>query len=248
MKAKGTFRFDPLLHYKGTKTVLGYKITAGGVKDGERVLDILANHGDTAKHLAEKLCQYFLGDDGPQLESAVEEAYMNKHGDQVGYIPNMLRVIFESDLMTSGAPTLKRPFDFVVSSLRTLDASTNGKQILQHLRWMGQPTHMWPMPDGYPIEPEAWGGSVLARWNFAIELCTGRIDGTSIDLTNLAERYKANDRDEWVSAIFGLSDSADKLTGLRTALAAHTVERLANEQEWAELTALALCSPEFQWR
>jgi len=89
---------------------------------------------------------------------------------------------------------------------------------------------------------------VLGRWNFAIELCTGQIGGTKIDLPALTERYNANDRDEWMSALFGLSDSADKLSHLRSSLASHTEERPTDDRQWAELTALALCSPEFQWR
>jgi len=99
------------------------------------------------------------------------------------------------------------------------------------------------------MEPEAWNGSMLGRWNFAIELASNKIGGTKIDIASLLERYGANDRTEWVSAVFGASSGTDRLDGFMDAISAgHTKERPDNDREWQELTALCLCSPEFQWR
>lgn len=244
----GDFRFDPKLHDAGEKTVLGHRIERNrGIEDGEEVVTIVARHPSTARHIARKLCRFFLGDDGANVESAVADAYLQ---EPVGDIPRMLRVLLLSDELLTGAPTLKRPFDYVISALRALDASTDGKApVLRHLSDMGQPTHMWPMPDGYPMEPEAWNGSMLGRWNFAIELASNRIGGTKIDIPSLLERYGANDRTEWVSAVFGTSSGTERLDGFMDAISdGHTEKRPANDREWQELTALCLCSPEFQWR
>lgn len=249
LKRKGSFRFDEALHDSRPKTVLGETIAEGGVKDGERVIEILATHPQTARYLAKKLCRYFLGQGADRatpstIEDEVAAAYMEA---PVGDIGRMLRVLFESEEFLHGPPTFKRPFDFAVSSLRALDASTDGNRpILRHLETMGQPAHMWPMPDGYPVEPEAWNGSVLGRWNFALALCRGEIGGTGVDLDSLAERYRAKDRESWMSAVLGVS--AEKLGSLRETLSAHTSARPRTPQQWSELTALCLCSPEFQWR
>ena len=60
---RGRFLFDPDAHDNGAKQVLGLTIApGGGVTDGERVLDMLAGHPSTARHLARKLCVHFLGD------------------------------------------------------------------------------------------------------------------------------------------------------------------------------------------
>ncbi len=267
MKKRGSFRFDSSLHDKLPKTVLGHTVhNEDGVKDGEQVLQIVARHPSTAKHLARKLCAYFLGDMGqdspvkgretptltlPQgggndgaIVERVAAAYLE---EPVGDIGKMLRTIFLSDEFLNGPPVFKRPFDFLVSSLRALDASTDGnKPILRHLEVMGQPSHLWPMPDGYPLEPEAWNGSVLGRWNFAFALCNGDIKGTGVNVAALAERFGAKDRDAWVSALFGLSGA--QLAALRSSLRGFTSATPSSKQEWAELTALCLCSPEFQWR
>lgn len=245
LKRRGSFRFDPALHDKFEKTVLGHTIPAGGgVEDGEKVLEIVSRHPSTAKYISKKLCAYFLGDEGSQLEEQVSAAYMQS---PIGEISRMLRVIFESDLFLNGQPTFKRPFDFAVSSLRALDASTDGnKAVLKHLESMGQPTHMWPMPDGYPMQPEAWNGSILGRWNFAIALCEGQISGTKVNISALAKRFDAKNRDAWIGAVFGLS--SDKLASLRKAMSGYTELEPKSNDDWAKLTALCLCAPEFQWR
>jgi uncharacterized protein (DUF1800 family) len=244
LRPRGTFLFDEALHDSRPKTVLGHTIHEGGVKDGERVVEILATHPQTARYLAGKLCRYFLGEPTREIEDAVAAAYME---NPIGDIGRMLRVVFESDEFLNGPPTFKRPFDFMVSSLRALDATTDGnKPVLRHLEQMGQPTHMWPMPDGYPVHAEAWNGSVLGRWNFALALCRDEIAGTSVDIEGLAARCGARTREEWVSAVFGLS--AGQIGGLHSAMDAHTVPEPKTRQEWAEVTALCLCAPEFQWR
>ena len=48
------------------RTVLGQTIAAGGgIEDGETVLDILARHPSTARHIAFKLAQRFVSDAPP---------------------------------------------------------------------------------------------------------------------------------------------------------------------------------------
>lgn len=264
LRPKGSFRFDEALHDKFPKTVLGQRVhNEDGVKDGEQVVEILARHPSTARFIARKLCRHFLGKSGdgyrvsgtapsltlPQgagdaVEQTVAAAYRE---EPVGDIARMLRALFSSHKFLNGAPAFKRPFDYLASALRALDGTTDGNApVLRHLESMGQPTHLWPMPDGYPTEPEAWNGSVLGRWNFAIALCSGEIAGTRVNPQALAQRYGAKTRDEWIGAVFGVS--GDKLGALREAIAAHTKDVPKTREDWAEITALCLCSPEFQWK
>ena len=50
---------------KGPKTVLGTTIDAGGERDGEAVLDLLAAHPSTATFIATKLARRFVADEPP---------------------------------------------------------------------------------------------------------------------------------------------------------------------------------------
>ena len=82
------------------------------------------------------------------------------------------------------------------------------------------------MPDGYPVDTEAWSGSLLSRWNFAFALVQGEIRGTTVDLAHVQSA---------TTAIFGSSPP-----GLEHAL--------AGIDDVHEAVALCLASPAYQWR
>ncbi|AIE84905.1 DUF1800 domain-containing protein [Fimbriimonas ginsengisoli] len=222
LRRKGTFRFDPDRHDNGRKMVLGHVIPAGGGEaDAQTVLAIVSRHPSTAKFLAKKLSLYFLGERHPRVEGEVAEAYGKTGGD----IRAMLRPILFSPALLEGSPILKRPLDLVASALRALDASTDGSRPIQeHLNAMGQAACQWPMPDGYPVKPTAWSGSMLPRWNFAFALAEGRIRGTTLERADLSKSVQ-------VEALLGKKPDAELL---------QAVER--------DGLGVALASPEFQWR
>jgi uncharacterized protein (DUF1800 family) len=179
LRERGAFQFHPDRHDTGEKRFLGHTIKAGGgVEDGEQVLDIVSLHPNTARYLARKLVVAFVGERDEALEKSVAEAYLAGKGE----IRPMLRPILRSQRLMDGPAILKRPFDLVASSLRALDATTDGSGPIQHhLRQMGQPLYEWPMPDGFPIDAKSWTGSMLPRWNYAFALANGGIRGTSYE-------------------------------------------------------------------
>ena len=90
----GGFRFDPRMHDDGEKHVLGHTIKAGGgEKDGEQVLDILANQPSTAKFISTKLARRFVGDNPPPaLVDRAARRFLDTRGD----IREVVRTIIES--------------------------------------------------------------------------------------------------------------------------------------------------------
>lgn len=231
LRGKGGFAFDPRLHDDGEKRVLGHVIPAGGgVEDGNRVLAIVAKHPSTAKHVSGKLVRHFVGSGHPAAEEAVREAFVRSGGQTKA----MLRALFDRDEFLQGPPILKRPFDFAVSATRALGIKGDGGgDFQQHLAAMGQAPFQWPMPDGYPVEAEAWTGTLLARWNFAQSLAHGRIGGT-------AEPKLTGTPGEVVSAVLGAPVGAPSCARVTACLGGIT--------DLADAAALALCSPEFQYR
>ncbi|GIV17935.1 MAG: hypothetical protein KatS3mg022_3370 [Armatimonadota bacterium] len=142
-----------------------------------------------------------------------------------------------SEEFLQSPPAFKRPFDFMVSALRALYALTDGNRPLQeYLQKMGQPLYQWPLPDGYPHGEQAWKGTLLTRWNFAIALCANEIRGTQIDLPALVGKQPATDA--LLQTVFCLPSSSPALRPLR--------ERLHGTL--AQQAALMLASPQFQWR
>ncbi len=233
------FRFDEDLHDNGVKHVLGHTIPAGGgEQDAETVLDILAAHPATAHFIAKKVCTYFLGSDADKWIDRTAQTYLASWGD----IPSMLKPIMMSKEIVNSPPILKRPFDFMVSALRALDADTDGGPALQeHLEKMGEPLYQWPMPDGYPSRTSAWTGTMLPRWNFAYTLAAGQLSGTTVNWDDLLPSKDA--------------ERMFELTHARRASAEDQVllGRIAAELDAAEdghvgAGFLCLASPSFQWR
>src|SRR5690606_34784089 len=77
------FVFQPEMHDRGEKTVLGRRLPAGrGVEDGMDVLRMLARHPSTARHLATKLAERFVSDSPPPaLVAELAHVFLDTDGD-----------------------------------------------------------------------------------------------------------------------------------------------------------------------
>ena len=187
----GTFYFNARMHDEGEKIVLGHKIPAGGgIKDGLMVLDILAHHPATAKFIATKLARHFVSDNPPPaLVDRVAATFIKSDGD----IRETLKAIFfspEFNSQDSYRAKIKRPFELVVSAIRTLGGETNGgPQLHQWITRMGQPLYGFQTPNGYSDTAESWvnTGGLLERMNFGLALASNRIPGTSVNLNRFVE-------------------------------------------------------------
>jgi uncharacterized protein (DUF1800 family) len=181
----GEFFYRRPAHDPGAKLVLGLSIAAGGdQEDGERVLDLLANHPSTAHFIATKLIRKFVSDQPPPaLVQRLASVFLKTHGD--------LRAVYQS-LFSSAefwsdqayASKIKTPLEFAVSAIRTFGGSTNGDLALAHqIAQMGEPLYRSQPPTGFPETAEAWvnAGEVVNRINFGLALAANRIRGTRVE-------------------------------------------------------------------
>jgi uncharacterized protein (DUF1800 family) len=238
---RGRFQFDKDAHDDGVKHVLGVTLPAGGgVRDGERVLDIVAAHPATARHLARKLCLHFLGDVPEGLVGRLAAVYGQTGGD----IKSVLRPLLLSPELLESPPILKRPFDYAVSALRAFNVDTDGGVGVQrHLEAMGEPLFAWPMPDGFPEGTRAWTGALIPRWNFALALAGKKVENTMLDTAALAlagRKSRLSPQDTLLELAFGARADDPALADLRAHAPAY-----ADPNEWA---AVVLMAPAFQWR
>jgi uncharacterized protein (DUF1800 family) len=192
----GKVEFKPQLHDVEAKEVLGHCIPALpanatkeererlGQEELDRVLKIVMAHPATAKHISTKLCQRFIADEPPA--SAVESVAAEFHRTN-GDIRATLRVLFATEeFRQQRGNKFKRPFNFIVSALRTTGASTDsGLEIIGYLNRMGHAPFSYPTPDGYPEPAGPWMGTLLWRWNFALALSENRVKGTKVDFPTL---------------------------------------------------------------
>lgn len=181
------FRADA--HDAGKKTILGKTYPAGrGIEDGLEVLDQLAVHPSTARHIATKLAIRFVSDEPPkELIDRLADRFSATGGD----LRQVIRTLAESpefwDRETRGAK-IKSPFELTVSALRATGAEIeHPRATIEWTKRMGQPLYAYQAPTGYPDRATAWvnTGSLLNRMNFGLQLATGRVAGVELELAAL---------------------------------------------------------------
>ena len=260
----GRFVFRSAMHDAGEKVVVGHRIPAGGGQaDGERVIEILTRHPSTARFVATKLVRRFVSDTPPPaLVARVASTYTSTAGD----IPAMLRVIFESrefygeDVYRA---KIKKPFEFVVSAVRALGASTDaqgGMALARASAEIGEPLYLAQPPTGYADRGETWvnAGALLARMNFALGLASGRYPHVSVELSALVAGADPGSPSAVLDRLLAalVADQAGPATRavLTAQLGDPQITRLTTDDrgpantDVAKLAALVIGSPEFQRR
>ena len=182
------FHFDNRIHDPDAKMVLGHKIHAGGMKDGEEVLDILARHPSTAKFISTKLARHFVSDTPPpELVDRMAKTFLETDGE----IKAVLRTMIDSPEFWSRQSyraKIKTPFELVASGARAL--GTDVDVPLPLVMWtarIGEPLYLCQPPTGYSDKAETWvnTGALLNRLNFALALAGNRMRGAHVDVASL---------------------------------------------------------------
>ena len=254
------FKFDERIHDPDPKLVLGKKIHAGGMKDGEQVIDLLVKNPSTAKFISSKLARRFVSDNPPPaLVARMADTFKSSDGDIRAVLHTM---IFSPEFWTRDAyrAKIKTPFEFVASTVRALGTDVDTSMpLVQWVGRIGEPLYQCQPPTGYSDKAETWvnTGALLNRLNFSLALAGNKVRGARTD----------------VSALLGTDSAADSKTVLDRALqiflggqaARSTVETLqkrlddpqvmqaklddpVKQVDLAMVTGLVLGAPEFQRR
>ncbi|MFD1789078.1 DUF1800 family protein [Sphingomonas floccifaciens] len=163
-RTPGSFLFAERLHEPGTRTILGRSYAQDGVAQASAVLDMLAAHPATARHIATKLVRHFVADDPPPAAVArVEAAFLQSDGD----LPTVYRALIAApEAWASRATKFKTPWDWSVSTLRALGLDEFGTpQTVGLLQQLGQPVWRPGSPAGWDDVAASWAGpdAVLRR-------------------------------------------------------------------------------------
>jgi hypothetical protein len=164
-----TFRFDERLHDGKEERVLGLLlgVRAPGARE-ERVdliLEALAAHPSTARHLAGKIAAHYVGVPAdPRLVDELAYIFLETHGD----LGALLLHLALTDELVSAAPRLSHPLDFALRLLRTTHHDQPW-ELGAFLDRSGQGLFDRPTPDGYPEEDATWcdSNALLQRWQLA---------------------------------------------------------------------------------
>lgn len=231
------FCFYPQRHNPGNKVFLGQSIAGGGIDEVERVLDLLASHPATAKHISYKLAEYFVHDQPPAaLVDRLSKRFLATNGD----IRLVLDTLFHSpefwDQQALGAK-FKTPYQYVISIIRASGLTAENSYALYPLvQRQGMPVYGCDSPDGYKNTREAWlnPDAMIRRIGLAAVLAQGKLPPTATDPSATPAPGQPLDPQ-------GLSKTLGDLFSTRTkqALAASPADLRP---------ALLLGSPEFMYR
>jgi uncharacterized protein (DUF1800 family) len=182
------FKFDEKLHDPNAKYVLGKKIHAGGMKDGEQVIDLLVHHPSTAKFISTKLARRFVSDTPPPaLVNRMAQTFQSSDGDIRAVLKSM---IWSSEFWSRDAyhAKIKTPFELVVSAARALGTDVDTPMpLVQWVGRIGEPLYQCQPPTGYADNAEAWvnTGALLNRLNYSLALAGNKMRGARTDVASL---------------------------------------------------------------
>jgi uncharacterized protein (DUF1800 family) len=235
------FQFNPGMHDRKEKVVLGHTIPAmGAEQDALQVIDILAHHPSTAKFISRKLAQRFVADDPPQaLVDRMADTFMKTDGD----LRAVLQTLFSStEFLSEGAwqSKLKSPLEMVISAVRGLNVDVSDAfPLAQRIADLGEPLYGKLEPTGYPNTGEAWANtaSVLGRINFSTALVTGQIPGLKVDVS----RFNFKKPNAVARELLDFTPSQTSLDAIEKGIE-------NKEATPSNLVMLVLSSPDFQRR
>lgn len=177
------FWFRPQFAEPGAEEVLGRSYgPEPSVAEIDRVLDDLARHPATARHLARKLAVHFIADDPPPgAVAAMAAAYTATDGNLMAVYEAMLRHPAAWRTPPERAKVMP-PFAFMQAALRglgvpgrtlaRLDRPTVQRHFWQPMRQMGQDWERPPGPDGLSEAADAWitpqGMATRIEWAFSV--------------------------------------------------------------------------------
>jgi uncharacterized protein (DUF1800 family) len=218
----GEFWFNERMHEPGAQTVLGRSYAQDGFAQGHAVLETLAHHPATAKHIATKLARYFVADAPPaDLIDRLATRFHATGGDLMQVTQTLVTA---PEAWHAPRTKLKKPGEWMMAAMRA-----SGLQIrdVRHLvntqNLLGEPLWRPPAPKGFSDDSAAWIDGLAERLDIANQ--TARLVGNN-----------GGEPDAMVDAALGPLASAETRQTVRRA------------ESRPQALALLLMSPEFQRR
>lgn len=274
----GDFVYYDQWHDHYQKRVMGaeFRSHRGEMYDGLKVLDILAYHPGTAKHLSTKLVTWLVNDNPPEsLISKAAEVWM-KHQKDDDQIARVIETILLSDefeaSLDQDLAKVKRPNHLVYSIVRQLDLSIDPQPLWAHgFKQMGYHQFSWPLPTGHPDTKSYWLNTdmMLKRWNVTPLLLWLQMDATGEHLLrkhmDVANMELDTLIDFWSERLLGHTLNEEVKAEIRSAMAHkemkdfgdpnsdyRLIQEHAGDQAFEyvllKLVSLLALSPEFQKR
>jgi uncharacterized protein (DUF1800 family) len=269
----GLFDYRSEWHDQFQKFVLGTYIGANqpALYDGNVVLDEVATHPGTARHIATKLARRLIGDNpDPSViddAAAVFEAEASAP-DQLAQV--VRTIVLHPSFLNTWGDKIKRPLEIVASALRAADGrftfaldDDDTGTLLWRYDQAGQPLFAWRAPNGFPDDKDDWTSATprVMSWRVMNWLIDVR-NNSDIHRLNVLGQTPSDVRtanelaDFWINRIFGRSiPEADRIEFVEFMAQGHNPDfdlPLDSDEDTQDrlrsMVGLIFMSPEFLWR
>lgn len=214
------FTFRKGMHEPGKRHVLGKVYSQEKQAQGEAILNDLAMHSDTSRHICYKLVRHFVSDKPPEtIVNDMVACWQHTSGHLKSVITTMLR---HPDSWTDDAQKLKTPRELIISAFRSFALNKRRPKYARDMEILGQAPFSAGSPAGYQDTKDGWTGprAMMSRIEWADNI-SPTIMGDPIKLANQA---------------------------LGPLLRNTTAEHLMRAESKRQAMTLLLMSPEFQRR
>lgn len=239
------FYFDSNHHDFSEKIFLGHSIKGSGQSEGEQVLDLLARHPSTARHLSYKLAQYFVSDSPPQsLIEHLSQVYLDTEGN----IRSVLEALFLSPEFQDPRyfhNKFKTPYQYVISIIRAANLEIiKPLEVERLLKQMSMGIYGCLSPDGYPNTSQFWinSSSLLTRLTLASVIGEQKVNFLQSSLAGILPRGKLVRMMGWQKINFLKSSFAGSLP-LNIEDLSRTIGNIWSEQQQQRINE----TPRDQW-
>ncbi len=263
------FVFRDNFHQTAAVSILNGAWSSGattGKATGESLLDFLASHPSTARHIAYKICRRFVADSPPAgLVASTAQVFLD---NQTQLVPTLRHVFSSPEFAASEGQKLRRPIEGLVAALRALEAQLpddpvgrSATQLRTRLMQQGHEPWAWEQPNGFPDRAGHWltADGLLNRWNVSARLArnaeSAGAGGDQIVVGYGSFRPAAANLGELITKLgqrFGLGQlPSASVAAIATAIRANpsdAVNASFTDDRLADIIGLLLAHPLFQTR
>jgi uncharacterized protein (DUF1800 family) len=191
----GLFEYRNDWHDHFQKTVLGTYIPPNqpALFDGNTVLDVVASHPGTARHMSTKLAHRLIGDEPDPAVIDAAAAVFEAEASAPDQLAQVVRtIVLHPSFLTTWGDKIKRPLELLSSAVRAGDGRFNYSiddddtgTLLWRYDQAGQPLFAWRAPNGFPDHKEDWQSATP-------RVMTWRLMNWLIDIRNSSDIHRLN--------------------------------------------------------
>jgi uncharacterized protein (DUF1800 family) len=151
----GDFYFEPLMHKNQIIEFMGKRYNQSNMAQALAIIKFIANHPNTAQHIATKLARHFFDDNPPAFAiERLKNRFLQSDGDLAQVYDELLNIPQIWNLETK---KFKSPWEWIIGVLGNLGVkNVDNYQIAQIMRNLGQEVWQPKSPKGFDDIESAW--------------------------------------------------------------------------------------------